>query len=197
MKHPLISKICLGLLFSTTAPIALSSNLAGTPEEPVSYLGNDQADANHEGGLRLAVGVKSWQAFRANRAHPAEAEDFGWTYNHAPMLTYWHERYWLQYLSGPVHENKGHGQTLILSSPDGVNWDKPQVAFPPYRMPDGTLAMPHQRMGWYQAPNGRLLTLSFVGLPNRPNDGRGIGRLVREVHHDGSFGPIYFIRYSR
>jgi hypothetical protein len=30
-----------------------------------------------------------------------------------------------------------------------------------------------------------------------PNRGSGIGRVVREVHADGSFGPIAFIRYNR
>ena len=186
-------------------PLALACFLAavgaiaapGDASEPVRYIGNETADPNHEGGLRLAVGVKSYQAFRANRAHPEWAEDFGWTYNHAPMLAYWNDRFWIQYLSGPVHENKGHGQTLVLSSADGLTWDKPQVAFPPYRQPDGTLGMPHQRMGWYVAPNGRLLTLGFFGIANHPNDGSGIGRLVREVRRDGTMGPIYFIRYSR
>ncbi len=175
----------------------LAAATAGGPDEPVRYVGSDVVDANHEGGLRIAVGVKSWQAFRANREHPEQAEDSGWTYNHAPMLAYWNNRFWLEYLSGPVHENKGHGQTLLLSSADGVNWDKPIVAFPPYRMPDGTLAMPHQRMGWFVAPNGRLLLLGFFGVPNHPNDGTGIGRLVREVSPDGTLRPIYFIRYSR
>jgi hypothetical protein len=187
--------IALGGL-AALAPAALAAP-AGGPEEPVRYVGHDQADPNHEGGLRLAVGAKSWQAFRANRAHPEQAEDSGWTYNHAPMIAHWNNRFWLQYLSGPVHENKGHGQTLILSSPDGITWDKPQVAFPPYRMPDGTLAMPHQRMGWFVAPNGRLLTLGFFGIPNHPNDGSGVGRLVREVYRDGALGPIHFIRYNR
>lgn len=181
----------------TVCTSTLAAAPAGGPEEPVRYVGSESADFSHEGGLRLAVGVKNWQAFRANRAHPEQAEGYGWTYNHAPMLAYWNNRFWIQYLSGPVHENKGHGQTLVLSSADGVNWDKPQVAFPPYRMPDGTLGMPHQRMGWFVAPNGRLLTLGFFGLPNHPNDGTGIGRLVREVRRDGTLGPIHFLRYNR
>jgi hypothetical protein len=29
-----------------------------------------------------------------------------------------------------------------------------------------------------------------------PNDGNGIGRVIREVKADGSFGPIYFLRYN-
>jgi hypothetical protein len=51
-------------------------------------------------------------------------------------------------------------------------------------------------MGFYVAPDGRLLLLGFYGVPNHPNDGRGIGRVVREVKADGSFGPIYFLRFN-
>lgn len=191
--------LALSLTLSLTGPALaqIPAPAAGGPEEPIRYVGHDEADASHEGGLRVAVGVKNFQTFRANRGHPELAEDFGWTYNHAPMLAYWNNRFWIQYLSGPVHENKGHGQTLVLSSADGRNWEKPRVAFPPYRQPDGTLAMPHQRMGWFVAPNGRLLTIGFFGLANHPNDGTGIGRLVREVNRDGSLGPIHIIRYSR
>lgn len=185
--------LALTLLAATAA---LRAEPAGGPAEPVRYIGSDQVTADHEGGLRLAIGAKSWQAFRANRAHPELADDFGWTYNHAPMLAWWNNRFWIEYLSGPVHENKGHGQTLVMSSADGVAWDKPSVAFPPYRMPDGTLAMPHQRAAWFVAPNGRLLATGFFGVPNHPNDGTGIGRLVREVKADGTFGPIHFIRPS-
>src|SRR5699024_8264219 len=29
-----------------------------------------------------------------------------------------------------------------------------------------------------------------------PNGGNGIGRVVREIKKDGSFGPIYFIRFN-
>lgn len=200
LHRPFLKKIPMQKKHLLILSLGLARALAatpGTPDEPVRYVGNAVADATHEGGLPLVVGVKSWQAFRANRAHPDLAENFGWTYNHAPMLAYWQGRFWLQYLSAPVHENKGHGQTLVLSSPDGVNWDQPRVAFPPYRDADGMLKLPHQRMGWHVTPNGRLLTLSFIGKTNRPNDGQGIGRLVREVHRDGSFGPIYFIRYNR
>mgnify|MGYP001609627142 CR=1 FL=1 len=59
------------------------------------------------------------------------------------------------------------------------------------------MAQMHQRMGFYVAPNGRLLVLGFYGIPRRPNDGRGVGRVVREVLADGSFGPVFFIRDNR
>jgi len=204
--------LCGAGMLSANAAIPDS---AGSAQEPVRYIGHEQATSLHNGGLRLAIGVKSWQAFRANRAYPEKAAGFGWTYNHAPMLAYWNDRFYLEYLSNPVSENKGPGHTLMMSSADGVNWDKPRVIFPVYRIPEsantsqpavtqpenltpvGTLAQTHQRMGFHVSPNGRLLALAFYGLPNHPNDGRGIGRVVREVHQDGSLGPIYFIRYSR
>jgi hypothetical protein len=59
----------------------------------------------------------------------------------------------------------------------------------------------HQRMGFYKAPNGKLLTLGFYSYTITPrfspNAGQGLGRVVREVKPDGSYGPIYFIRYNR
>ncbi|MEZ4901028.1 MAG: hypothetical protein R2822_04355 [Spirosomataceae bacterium] len=77
------------------------------------------------------------------------------------------------------------------------------MIFPPYSAPKGvkipkgsTGYMMHQRMGFYVAPNGRLLTLAFYAHAEDPFREGGIGRVVREVYKDGSFGPIYFIRYS-
>jgi hypothetical protein len=58
------------------------------------------------------------------------------------------------------------------------------------------MAMMHQRMGFYVAPNGRLLVLAFYGNAPSPYGQFGIGRVVREVYKDGSYGPIYFIRYN-
>ncbi|NQV31813.1 MAG: hypothetical protein HQ515_03920 [Phycisphaeraceae bacterium] len=162
---------------------------------PVRYIGEDQADHTHDGGLRWAVGVKSWQAMRANRTNPELADDFGWTYNHGPMLAYWQGRFWIEYLSGPMHENRGPMHTLLMSSPDGVHWDKPRVVFPEYTTPDGRIFEVHQRMGFYVAPDGRMLVLGFYGPERSPNGGGGMGRTVREVNADSSLGPIYFIRY--
>jgi hypothetical protein len=56
-------------------------------------------------------------------------------------------------------------------------------------------------MGFYVAPDGRLLTIGFYSYcatpRDGPNKGQGLGRVVREIHPDGSFGPIYYIRYNR
>jgi hypothetical protein len=89
------------------------------------------------------------------------------------------------------------------------------VVFPEYPLPEikviyqgksviipaGMYSIMHQRMGFYIAPNGRLLTSAYYSycytLKKSPNTGKGVGRVVREIYRDGSLGPIYFIRYNR
>ena len=110
----------------------------GTETEPVSYVGGEICNPRlHEGGFRYAIGTENIQVMRANRTHPEEAEDCGWTYNHAPNITYWQGRFYLEYLSNPSDEHQPPGQTLLVTSKDGRHWSKPVVAFPPYKAPDG------------------------------------------------------------
>lgn len=176
----------------------------GSPAEPVRYIGGETVDPNvHDGRLRYAIGVESRQTVRVNRTHPERADDHGWTYNHASNLCYWNNTFYQQYLSNPVDEHISPGQTLITTSKNGREWTKPQVVFPPYVPPTGVKIpdssngyMMHQRMGFYVAPNGRLLVLAFYGHAEDPFKEGGIGRVVREAYKDGSYGPIYFIRYT-
>lgn len=182
------------LLFSQT----------GSIHEPVRYIGGVTIDPRiHDGRLPYAVGVESRQTVRVNRTHPDWVEGSGWTYSHASNLCYWNDTFYQQYLSNPVDEHIAPGQTLLVTSKDGRNWEKPIVLFPPYKAPDGVKIpqgydgyMMHQRMGFYIAPNGCLLTLAFYGHSENPFRAGGIGRVVRKVNKDGTFGPIYFIRYS-
>lgn len=176
----------------------------GSPTEPVRYIGGEICNPRlHEGGFRYAIGAENIQALRANRTRPEKADDYGWTYNHAPNLTYWNGKFYLQYLSNPADEQQPPGHTLLVTSVDGRSWGKPQVVFPVYKAPEGvTFPKPyygyimHQRMGFYTAPDGRLLILGFYGHSYNPFMEGGIGRVVREIYKDGSMGPIYFIRYS-
>ncbi len=181
-------------------PAALVAQ-TGSIHEPVRYVGGPVVhNPAHDGQLRPAIGVETVQVMRANRTHPEWADDFGWTYNHGPNIVYWNDRFYIEYLSNPVGEHIAPGQTLLCSSKDGRHWDAPQVVFPIYDLsppdPPGTTAMMHQRMGFYIAPDGRLLVLAFYGRAPNPFAKGGIGRVVREVYKDGKFGPIYFIRYN-
>lgn len=179
---------------------------AAAQSDPVRLQTSVQVDVDvHDARLRPAIGASSYQVLRANRTHPELADSFGWTYNHAAMLAYWNGRFYLEYLSNPVGEHEPPGQTLLVTSTDGRNWGKPVVVFPPYKAPAGAEAhmpakstgyMMHQRMGFYVAPNGKLLISAFYGHAPNPFRAGGIGRVVREVLRDGSFGPIYFVRYN-
>ena len=61
-------------------------------------------------------------------------------------------------------------------------------------------AVMHQRVGFYVSKSEKLLAIGNYGIclypKDDPNDGNGIGRVVREIKEDGTFGPIYFIYYN-
>jgi hypothetical protein len=166
------------------------------PATPLVYTGPVEIAPSADGGLPPVVGVQNIQVFRANRSAPAHADGLADTYVHAPMLAHWKGRFYLEYLSGTVNEHDNPTVTSLTSSSDGLTWDAPRVVFPSIALPDGTHTIAHQRMGFYVAPDGRLLVLSFYGTPPSPNDGKGLGRAVREIRADGTFGPIYFIRVN-
>lgn len=182
-------------------------------QDTVRYTGTTLVNVDyHNGQLVPAVGVHNIQVFRANREHPELAGGTNWTYNHQPMLAYWNNQFYLHWLSDPVGEHIPPGQTFLITSKDGYHWSKPVVIFPPVKVPDGTtkegrtevaknlLTVNHQRMGFYVSKKNRLLALAFYGIVmgphDDPNDGNGMGRVVREIYKNGSFGPIYFIRYN-
>ncbi|MFT3935718.1 MAG: six-hairpin glycosidase [Chitinophagaceae bacterium] len=178
-------------------------------QDTVRYVGNTLVNIDyHHGQLSPAIGVHNIQTFRANRANA----DNNWTYNHAPMLAYWNNRFFLEYLSCPAGEHVPPGRTLLQTSKDGYNWSNPEVIFPEYKVPDGTtkegrtevakdlMAVMHQRIGFYTSKSKHLFALAFYGIVlgahDDPNDGNGIGRVIREIKTDGTYGPIYFLRYN-
>jgi len=178
-------------------------------QDTVRYTGTTLASVDyHHGQLSPALGVHNIQTFRANRSDTFN----NWTYNHAPMLAYWNQQFYLEYLSDPVGEHVPPGQTLLQTSKDGCQWSRPVVIFPPYKIPDGTVkegrrdtaknafAAMHQRIGFYTSKSRRLFALAYYGIvlgeKDDPNDGNGIGRVIREIKADGTYGPIYFLRYN-
>ena len=179
-------------------------------QDTVGYTGNTLSNVDyHHGQLSPAIGVHNIQTMRANRADNNSITS--WTYNHAPMLA-WNNTFYVEYLSNPVGEHVGKGQTLLQTSKDGYNWNDPVVIFPPYKLADGTVkegrkdtaknnyAVMHQRIGFYTSKNKKLFALAYYGIvlgqKDDPNDGNGIGRVIREIKEDGTFGPIYFLRYN-
>jgi hypothetical protein len=171
-------------------------------KEPVKYIGSDHTSNSdyktgyHDGQMKPAIGVQNYQILRANRSYPEKSDGLGWTYNHAPNLAYWNGKFYFHYLANPTGEHVAPGATLVSSSVDGKNWKKPQLAFPVYFTSKSDASIDfhfmHQRMGFYVAPNGRLLTMGFYG----GHKGDGIGRVVREIYANNEMGPIYFIKLN-
>ena len=202
----------LKLVFFVTILICFTV-IRTSAQNKIHYSGTVLSNpAYHDGQLSPVIGVHNIQVMRANRQHPDASNCNGWTYNHQPMLAYWNGKFYLQYLSGEVGEHIPPSQTFLQTSTDGYTWTNPQVLFPVYKVPDGytkpdykgvaanLTAIMHQRVGFYVSTSGRLITMAFYGVAldkkDDPNDGNGIGRVVREIKKDGSFGPIYFIHYN-
>ncbi len=173
----------------------------GQAQEPIRFAGDFKAvdAARHDGGLPPVFGVHNFQVLRANRTYPPDANHRGYTYNHQPMLAYWNGRFYLEYLAAHHNESEDATEAFLTSSDDGVSWTRPVVVFPALEYESWKRSLAHHRMGFSVAPNGRLLVMSFYGIPQGPtrlpNAGVGIGRAIREIYRDGSLGPIYFIRY--
>ena len=178
------------------------------------YIGEENADTRfHDGALRPVIGAWSIQVLRANREHPECAQGFPFTYNHAPMLCRWHGRFYLMYLTSPVHEHDGRARAMLTESPDGFSWGFPRILFPEIpvppgvyrgkgadRLPEDAMTVVHHRMGFYRAPNDVLLAMTFHGVsPDihiAPNSGYGMGRVVRRIFDDGRLGEIFVLRVN-
>jgi len=140
----------------------------------------------HDGRVRPIVGVHNFQVMRSNRTHPELAvknvpyypedgyENIGFMYNHAPMLCYWQDMFWLFYRSGPTKRFRNRSKNNKIQ-----------------------YSIAHQRMAFYVAKDGRLLVSGFYGMPPSPNNGNGVGRAIREVYGPGKYGPIYWVRYNK
>lgn len=194
--------------------LCLAAGMGLRAQDTVRYTDNTLVNVDyHHGQLAPVMGVHNIQVMRASREHPELTDGFGWTYNHAPMLCYWNNTFYIEYLSDSIGEHVPPAQTLVLTSKDGRNWSRPQVVFPRYKIPDGTTkeghpgvsknldAVMHQRVGFYVSKSNRLLVQAYYGIAlddkDDPNDGNGIGRVVREALPDGTYGPIYFLHYNK
>ena len=196
-----------------TLAMLCSATCSTVAQQRVHYTGTELSNPDyHDGQLSPVMGVHNIQTMRANRENPSEENGNGWTYNHQSMLAYWNGRFFMHYLADPADEHVPPSQTFLQTSEDGYTWTNPEVLFPIYRVPDGygkpgredkakdLDAIMHQRVGFYVSKDNRLLAMGFYGVAldkkDDPNDGNGIGRVVREIYPDGSLGPIYFIYYN-
>lgn len=193
--------------------VVLSTIVSVFAQDGVRYSGSQLADPyRHDGRLTPVVGVHNIQLLRACRDSVSARYNYGWTYNHQPMICYWKGQFYVHYLCDSISEHVPPSRTVIQTSKDGYKWTAPRILFPEYPVPDGfskpdyvgcshgLKAIMHQRVGFYVSSENRLLATGNYGIAlhpkDDPNDGNGIGRVVREMKEDGSLGPIYFVYYN-
>lgn len=196
-----------------TFAMMCSASYGMMAQDRVHYTGTELSNPDyHDGQLSPVMGVHNIQVMRANRENPSTENGNGWTYNHQPMMAYWNDTFFMHYLADPADEHVPPSQTFLQTSKDGYSWTNPEVLFPIYRVPNGYTkegrtdkaenldAIMHQRVGFYVSKDNRLFAMGYYGVAldkkDDPNDGNGIGRVIREIKQDGSLGPIYFIYYN-
>ena len=104
---------------------------SASAQDRIHYTGTELSNPTyHDGQLSPVVGVHNIQLVRANREHPDVSNGGGWTYNHQPMLAYWNEQFYYQYLADPSDEHIPPSQTFLMTSKDGYNWTNPEIVFP-------------------------------------------------------------------
>lgn len=208
--------LCLRRLFILSGILLLATNSVHA-QQFVHYSGNTLSNPlRHDGGLNPVMGVHNIQIFRANRWKPSVMEasenKVGWTYNHQPMMAYWKGKFFVHYLCDEKDEQVPPSHTVLQTSSDGYAWTQQRILFPEYQVPDGfkktdvvgeahhLIAVMHQRQGFYISHENRLYALGYYGVclnkKDHNNDGNGIGRVIREIKENGSFGPIHFIYYN-
>ena len=95
------------------------------------------------------------------------------------------------------------GTRKVYNPDDSLHKVSTMEQFPNLFRREGLKAVMHQRVGWYVSSvetGSRLLAIGNYGIclhkKDDPNDGDGIGRVVREVFPDGTLGPVYFFYYN-
>lgn len=165
-----------------------------------------------DGGLPHVLGACNYQVVRASSEKLCAPEGRGFTYNHAPMLAYWNQHFLYEYLAGPKGEHETPSAAFLCLSSDGIHWEKPMEVFPsadidvtPYLGPKKKLLkenrvplVVHHRMGFYTSKENHMLVSSFYGISPEPhvnpNNGFGVGRVVREIYSDFTMSDVFFIR---
>lgn len=144
--------------------------------------------SNSTGDLPVAPGLETYTVIRADKEHPEQADDRGWTYQHHPDLAAWHGRLYVGWNSCQQDEDVWPSRELISSSADGKTWSKPVEMFPQ------GISTP-LRMYFFLAPNGHMLVIAGLRMDHEKLSEDKKGPLVvRELLADHTLGPVFTLR---
>lgn len=160
-------------------------------ECPIEIIGPEQSLFVPElcdGGLPPAVGVKSYQIFRASRDAPELSDDRGWTYHHHVDMAVWRGRLYVGWNSCQKDEDVWPSRELFSTSTDGIDWEKPQEMFPQ------GVSTP-LRMYFYRARNDVMLMIAGLRVDTtKTSEDRKGGLVVRRVYDDHTLGDVFILQ---
>jgi hypothetical protein len=143
-----------------------------------------------DGGLPPAIGVQSFQVFRASRDVPEQTDQRGWTYHHHVDMACWKGRLYVGWNSCQQDEDVWPSRELYSSSIDGQNWIPPAELFPQ------GISTP-LRMYFYHSSNGRMLVIAGLRADQTDTDEDKKGALVvREIRADHTLGEVFTLQQS-
>ena len=95
------------------------------------------------------------------RQHFRPVTNYGWTYNHQPMMCHWNGRFYVHFLCDSTDEHIPPSRTMLMTSDRRLPVEAPVVLFPTYKVPDGIYQGRPQRPGQepagHHAPAGGIL----------------------------------------
>ena len=201
------------------APEELVEGLIKYNRDVVHFSGKTIArPERHDGGLKPVVGVHTIQTMRGEKPWTYNHQPMLTYWQGRYWLHYLTDpRHEHEAPGKTMFQTSTDGYTwtapteLFPEYPVPEGWTKEGKDFPPAH---NLKAVMHQRVGWYVSSNesrdsrtsrksrdlGVLLATGSYGIcltmKDDPNDGNGIGRVVRRVFEDGTLGPIYFVYYN-
>ncbi|HEX3357284.1 MAG TPA: hypothetical protein VHS31_09960 [Tepidisphaeraceae bacterium] len=158
---------------------------------PIDIEGPEQSRVDPtlaDAGLPPAVGVQSYQVFRASRAVPEMTDGRGWTYHHHVDMACWRGRLYVAWNSCEQDEDVWPSRELYSTSTDGIEWPAPRELFPQ------GVSTP-LRMYFFLAPNGRMLVIAGLRADREDTDeDKKGGIVVREIFADHQLGDVFTLR---
>jgi hypothetical protein len=143
-----------------------------------------------DGGLPPAVGVESYQVFRASKDASELTDGRGWTYHHHVDLACWRGRLYVAWNSCERDEDVWPSRELFSTSTDGRAWTPPQELFPQ------GVSTP-LRMYFFHAPPplDRMLAIAGMRVDTADtSEDRKWPVVVREILHDHGLGTVFALQ---
>src|SRR4051812_34447112 len=150
------------------------------PEQ--SLLDPTLADA----GLPPAVGVQSFQVFRASKAVPEITDGRGWTYHHHVDMACWRGLLYVGWNSCERDEDVWPSRELYSTSADGRTWSPPREFFPQ------GVSTPLRMYFFHDKSSGKMLAIAGLrsGTADTDEDTKS-ALVVREIRADHSLGNVF------